>query len=51
MKTELVDSYGKDLTDSEDHFSVTDILLSEKPVLLTVKDLHEESFEDEEVLI
>ena len=40
----------KDLTESEDHFIVTDVLLSENPVILTVKVLHIESNENEEVL-
>ena len=51
MKIELADLCGKDLTESEDYFTITDVLLSENPVILTVKDLQVESYEDEEVLI
>ena len=46
-----IKSHGNDLTESEDHFTVTDVLLSENTVILTVKDLQVESYEDEEVLI
>ena len=42
---------GKELNDQEDQFTVSDVLLSENPVILTVKDLQVESYEDEEVLI
>ena len=42
---------GKELNDQEDQFTVSDMLLSENPVILTVKDLQVESCEDEEVLI
>ena len=38
MKIETADLHGKHLTESEDHFTVTDVLLSENPVILTVKD-------------
>ena len=41
----------KDLNDPKDQFIVSDVLLSETPVILTVKDLQVESYEDEEVLI
>ena len=51
MQIELAKFYGKDLTEPEDHFTVSDILLSENPVILTEKDLQVESYEDEEVLI
>ena len=51
MQIESAELYGKDLTEPEDHFTVSYVLLSEKPVILTVKDLHVESYEDEEVLI
>ena len=51
MKIESVDLHGKDLTESQDHFTVTDVLLSKTPVILTVKDLQVESYEDEKVMI
>ena len=35
----------------KDQFTVSDVLLSENPVILTLKDLQVESYEDEEVLI
>ena len=41
----------KDLAESEDHFTVPDLLLSENSMILTVIDLQVEPFEDEEVLI
>ena len=50
MESESAEFYGYDLTESEDHFTVSDILLS-KPVVLTVKDLQVESYEDGEVLV
>ena len=51
MQIELADLYGKDLTDPEDQFTVSDVLLSGNPVILTVNDLQVESCEYEEVLI
>ena len=48
---ELADLYGKDLIDPEDQFTVSGVLPSENPVILTEKDLQVESYEDEEVLI
>ena len=51
MQIESADMYGKDLTDPKDQFTVSDVLPSENPVILTVKDLQVESYEDEEVLI
>ena len=51
MQTESAELHRKDLTESEDHFTVPDVLLSENPVILTVKDLQVESYEDKEVLI
>ena len=42
---------GKDLIESEDHFTVTGILLSENPVILPAKDLQVESYGDEKVLM
>ena len=48
---ETAEVHEKDLNDPKDHFTVSDILLSENPVILTVKDLQVESYEDEEVLI
>ena len=41
----------KDLTDPKDQFTVSEVLLLENPVILTVKDLQVESYEDEELLI
>ena len=43
--------HEKDLTEPEHHFAVPYVLLSENPVILTVKDLQVESYEDEKVLI
>ena len=51
MQIETTDIYEKDLNDPKDQFKVSDELLSEYPVILTVKDLQVESYEDEEVLI
>ena len=51
MQIETADVHGKDMTDPKDQFTVSDVLLSENPVILTVKDLQVESYEDEEVLI
>ena len=51
MQIETMNANGKELNDQEDQFTVSDFLLSENPVILTVKDLQVESYEDEEVLI
>ena len=51
VQVETADIHEKDLNDPTDQFTVSDVLLSEKPVILTVKDLQVESYEDEEVLI
>ena len=51
MQIESAELYGRDLTEPEDHLTVSDVLLSENPVILTVKDVQVESYEDEEVLI
>ena len=51
MQIETINPNGKGLNDPEDQFTVSDVLLSENPVILTVKDLQVESYEDEEVLI
>ena len=51
MQIETVNTNEKDLNDPKDKFTVSDVLLSENPVILTVKDLQVESYEDEEVLI
>ena len=51
LGSELADLYENGVAESEDHFTVTDVLLSEKPVILTVKHLQVKSYEDEEVLI
>ena len=48
MQIETTDIHGKDLNDPKDQFMVSDVLLSENPVILTVKDLQVESYEDEE---
>ena len=51
MQIETMNANGKELNDQEDQFTVSDVLLSENPVILTVKDLQVESYEDEEVFI
>ena len=51
MQIETINTNGKELNDPEDQVTVSDVLLSEHPVILTVKDLQVESYEDEEVLI
>ena len=51
MQIETITSNEKDLNDPKDQFTVPDVLLSENPVILTIKDLQVESYEDEEVLI
>ena len=51
MQIETLNANGKELNDQEDQFTVSHVLLSENPVILTVKDLQVESYEDEEVLI
>ena len=51
MKIKSAKWHGKHLPESEDHFTITDVLLSENPVILTVKDLQVESHDDEEILI
>ena len=51
MHIETTDIHRKHLNDPKDQFTVSDVLLSENPVILTVNDLHVESYEDEEVLI
>ena len=51
MQIETTDIHENDLNDLKDQFTVSDVLLSEIPVILTVKDLQVESYEDEEVLI
>ena len=50
MQIESANVHGKDLTDPKDQFTMSDVLLSENPVILTVKDLQVELYEDEEVL-
>ena len=39
------------MTNSEDHFTITYILLPENPVILTAKDLQVEAYKGEEGLI
>ena len=51
VQIETADIRKKDLNDQKDQFTVLDVLLSEIPVILTVKDLQVESYKDEEVLI
>ena len=51
MQIETVDIHEKDLNNHKDQFTVLGVLLSEDPVILTVKDLQVESYDDEEVLI
>ena len=51
MQIDVADIHEKDLNDPRDQFTVSDVLPSENPVILTVKDLQVESYEDEEVLI
>ena len=43
MHIETTDVYEKDLNDPKDQFTVSDVLLSENPVILTVKDLQVEA--------
>ena len=50
-KLKTTDIHEKDLNDPKDQFTVSDVFPSENPVILTVKDLQVESYEDEEVLI
>ena len=51
MQIETTNIHEKDLNNPKDQFTPSDVLLSENPVILTVKDLQVESYEDEEVLI
>ena len=51
MQIETMNANGKELNDQKDQFTVSDVLLSENPAILTVKDFQVESYEDEEVLI
>ena len=51
MQIETADIHEIDLNAPKDQFIVSDVLLSGNPVILTVKDLQLESYEDEEVLI
>ena len=51
MQIETADMHEKDLNDTKDQFTILDFLLSENPLILTVKDLQVESYEYEEVLI
>ena len=44
MQIETMNAKGKELNDQEDQFTVSDVLLSENPVILTVKDLQVESY-------
>ena len=51
MQIESAAVHEIDLTDPKNQFTVSDVLLSENPVILTVKDLQVESYEDEDILI
>ena len=51
MQIETINTNIKGLNDPEDQVTVRDVLLSENPVILIVKELQVESYEDEEVLI
>ena len=46
MQIETINTNSKELNDPEDQFTVSDVLLSENPVILTVKDLQVESYEE-----
>ena len=47
MQIKSADLYGKDLIYPKDQFTVSDVLLPENQVILTIKDLQVESYEDE----
>ena len=47
MQIETTGVHERDLNDPKDQFTVSDLLLSKTPVILTVKDLQVESYEDE----
>ena len=51
MQIESAELHGKDRTEAEDHCTVSEVLPSENPVILTVKDLQVDLYDDEEVLI
>ena len=51
VEIETINTHKKDLNDPKDQFTVSDMLLPENPVILTVKDLQVELYDDEEVLI
>ena len=51
MQIETTDIQEKGLNDPKDQFTVSDVLLSENPVIMTVNDLQVESYDDVEVLI
>ena len=44
MQIESADVHEKDLTDPKDWFTISDVLLSENPVTLAIKDLQVESY-------
>ena len=48
IQIETTDVHEKDLNDPKDQLTVSDILLSEDPVILAVKDLQGESYENED---
>ena len=47
MQIETMNANDKELNHPEDQFTVSDVLLSENPVILSVMDLQVESYEDE----
>ena len=51
MQIKTMNANGEELNEQEDQFTVSDVLLYENSVILTVKDLQVESYDDEEVLI
>ena len=51
MQIKSAELHGKGLTEPEDYFTISDVLPSENPVILTVKDLQVESYKGEELLI
>ena len=51
MQIELEELHGKDMIEQQDQFTILDVLLSENPVILPVKDVEVESYGDEEVVI
>ena len=44
LGSESADLHQRDLTESEDNFTVTNVLLSDNPMILSVKDLQVGSY-------